>query len=71
MSKPVQKTESNSQQPDKAVIRVIISGPDWAVDQVMREFYLCRFAELTDWTKPIPHPSNAKEVTRTYTRRMK
>jgi hypothetical protein len=65
------KTQAETDKPQPEMVRVTISGTRSGVDQIIREFYLCRFSAVTDWTPPQTSPHNPNEVTSTYTRRLR
>ena len=65
------KTQAETDKPQPEMVRVTISGTRSGVDQIIREFYLCRFSAVTDWTPPQTSLHNPNEVTSTYTRRLR
>lgn len=70
MSKSVKpRAESGRSTPE--MVQIVVYGSRPGVDQIVREFYLCRFSERTDWTSPQPVPNNPDQVMITYTRRLR
>ena len=62
---------SEPSKPKPEMVRVVIYGTEDGVEQIIREFYLCRFAAVTDWGPRVPTPGKPREVSRTYTRRLR
>lgn len=48
-------------------IRIIISGIPAGVDHIVRQLYVCNFAEVGEWSPPLPSPVEG-EVIRILTR---
>ncbi|MBD2088788.1 hypothetical protein H6F67_02785 [Microcoleus sp. FACHB-1515] len=53
------------------MVRVTVTGLRPGVDQIVRELFLCRFSEISDWTSPQPVPNHPNLVSVTYTRRLR
>ena len=73
-TKPMPKSTQTGSEPSKPkpeMVRVVIYGTEDGVEQIIREFYLCRFAAITDWGPRVPTPGKPREVFRTYTRRLR
>ncbi|MBD2088397.1 hypothetical protein H6F67_00730 [Microcoleus sp. FACHB-1515] len=70
-------TDSNSgeSKPKKRkaeMVRIVIYGTQDGTEQIIREFYLCRFSAPSEWGPIVPvSGSKTDEVSRTYTRRLR
>lgn len=69
-------TDSNQSEPKPKkqkpeMVRVVVYGTQDGTDQIIREFYLCRFSVPSEWGPIVPVSGSKGEVSRTYTRRLR
>lgn len=65
-------SESKPKKQKPEMVRVVVYGTQDGTDQIIREFYLCRFSVPSEWGPLVPAPiSKTGEVSRTYTRRLR
>lgn len=71
MSEPTQ-TAAKPKKRKAEMVRIVVYGTQDGTEQIIREFYLCRFSAPTEWGPIVPVPgSKTGEVSRTYTRRLR